>query len=225
MAPRKPERGPAPVRLRSGQGSRRASPAERILAAADKLFYLHGIRAVGVDAVAEEAGVSKRTLYNYYATKDDLIAAYLVGRFKHIAPSDAPAREQILAYFEHLEREFARPDFRGCAYVNAVSELSDPKHPAANIALKFKEQRRAWYRTLLERLGVAHPDALATQLQLLAEGALSANLVWGDPTLARAAREAAEVLIDSAIRHKAVTRVQRESKRRDKQPETALAAR
>lgn len=201
------------------------SPAERILAAADKLFYLHGIRAVGVDAVAEEAGVSKRTLYNHYPTKDDLIAAYLVGRFKHIAPSDAPAREQILGYFEHLEREFARSGFRGCAYVNAVCELSDPKHPAANIALKFKEQRRAWYRTLLERLDVANPDALATQLQLLAEGALSANLVWGDPSLARAAREAAAVLIDSAIRHKATTRTRRESKSREKQRETALAAR
>ena len=201
------------------------SPAERILAAADKLFYLHGIRAVGVDAVAEEAAVSKRTLYNHYPTKDDLIAAYLVGRFKHIAPSDVPAREQILGYFDHLEREFARPDFRGCAYVNAVSELSDPKHPAANIALKFKEQRRAWYRTLLERLGVADPDALARQLQLLAEGALSANLVWGDPTLARAAREAAAVLIDSAIRHKPPIRAQRESKPPAKPRETAAVAR
>jgi AcrR family transcriptional regulator len=189
------------------------SPAERVLAAADKLFYLHGIRAVGVDAVAEEAGVSKRTLYNHYPTKDDLIAAYLVGRFKHIAPSDAPPREQLLGYFEHLEREFARAGFRGCAYVNAVSELSDPKHPAANIALKFKEQRRAWYRTLLERLGIAYPDALATQLQLLAEGALSANLVWGDPRLARVAREAAEVLIDAAIRQKTSPRARRGKRR------------
>ena len=190
---------------------------ERILAAADKLFYLHGIRAVGVDAVAEEAGVSKRTLYNHYPTKDDLIAAYLVGRFKHIAPSDAPAREQILAYFERLEREFERSDFRGCAYVNAVCELSDPKHPAAAMALKFKEQRREWYRSLLERLGVASPDALARQLQLLAEGALSANLVWGDPTLARTAREAAAVLIDAAITSKPSTA------RRDKRREPALA--
>src|SRR5437763_14245449 len=218
MTSRKSELRPESVR-------RAGSPAERILAAADKLFYLHGIRAVGVDAVAEEAGVSKRTLYNHYPTKDDLIAAYLVGRFKHIAPSDAPAREQILGYFDRLEREFARPDFRGCAYVNAVCELSDPKHPAANIALKFKEQRRAWYRILLERLEVAKPGELATQLQLLAEGALSSNLVWGDPTLARAAREAAEVLIDSAIRHKTSQGTPRESKRREKQRESALSAR
>src|SRR5260221_10847292 len=104
------------------------SPAERILAAADKLFYQQGIRAVGVDAIVAEAGVSKRTLYNYYATKDDLIAAYLIGRFKHIAPSDAPPRQQILGYFDYLERAFARPDFRGFPYVNAVAELSDPKH-------------------------------------------------------------------------------------------------
>jgi AcrR family transcriptional regulator len=212
-ATRKGGRSAGPVRA-SG------SPAERILAAADRLFYLHGIRAIGVDAVAEEAGVSKRTLYNHYPTKDDLIAAYLVGRFKHIAPSDAPAREQILAYFENLERQFARPDFRGCAYVNAVCELSDPKHPAAGIARKFKEQRRAWYRTLLARLGVTDPDALATQLQLLAEGALSANLVWGDPSLARAAREAAAALIDAAVAAKPRTQ-----KRREKRREAIPAAR
>src|SRR6266852_9006312 len=103
-----------------------ATPAERILAAADKLFYRQGIRAVGVDAVAAEAAVSKRTLYNYYPTKDDLIAAYLTARFKHIEPSDAPAREQILGHFEYLERAFAKARFRGCPYINAVAELSDP---------------------------------------------------------------------------------------------------
>ena len=180
----------------------RASPAERILAAADRLFYHHGIRAIGVDAIAAEADVSKRTLYNYYASKDDLIAAYLVARFRHITPSDAPAREQILGYFDHLERVFASSDYRGCPYVNAVCELSDPKHPAAGIALQFKEQRRQWMRVLLQRLGANDPEALATQLQLLAEGAVSAALVRGDPApaLARAARAAAEVLIDASVK-------------------------
>src|SRR6266852_3289444 len=81
-----------------------SSPAERILAAADKLFYAQGIRAAGVDTVAAEAGVSKRTLYNHYPSKDALIAAYLTARFKHLAPSDAPAREQILGNFDRLER-------------------------------------------------------------------------------------------------------------------------
>ena len=171
---------------------------ERILAAADRLFYAKGIRAVGVDAVAAAAGVSKRTLYNHYPSKDALIAAYLQARFKHIAPSDAPAREQILGAFDRLERMFADGSFRGCPYVNAVTELGDPKHAAASIAVQFKEQRRLWFRALLERLGVKEPDVLATQLQLLSEGALSAALVRGDPALARTARAAAEVLLDAA---------------------------
>ena len=173
--------------------------AGRILAAADKLFYAQGIRAVGVDAVAAQARVSKRTLYNYYASKDALVAAYLTARFKQMAPSDAPARDQILGYFDYLQRMIADGSFRGCPYVNAVTEFGDPKHPATGIALQFKEQRRLWLRALLERLGVKDPDTLATQLQLLAEGVLSAALVRGDPSLARSARDAAETLLDAAL--------------------------
>jgi AcrR family transcriptional regulator len=173
------------------------SPAARVLAAADKLFYSQGIRAVGVDAVAAEAGVSKRTLYNHYPSKDDLIAAYLQGRFRHIAPSDAPARGQILGAFDYLERRFAEAGFRGCPYVNAVTEIGDPEHPAVSIAIQFKEQRRLWFRALLERLRTKNADALATQLQILFEGALAAMMVRGDPSLARAARNAAEVLLDA----------------------------
>src|SRR5882672_3478699 len=153
------------------------TPAERILAAADKLFYAQGIRTVGVDAVAAQARVSKRTLYNHYPSKDALIAAYLTARFKHIAPSDAPAREQILGAYDRLERLFADGSFRGCPYVNAVTELGDPRHAASKIAVQYKEQRRLWFRALLERLGVKDADGLATQLQILSEGALSAALV------------------------------------------------
>lgn len=175
-------------------------PAARILAAADKLFYRQGIRAVGVDALAAAAGVSKRTLYNHFPSKDALIAAYLTARFRHIAPSDAPAREQILGAFDRLERILADGSFRGCPYVNAVCELGDPAHPAAGIALQFKEERRLWYRALLERLGVKDAEGLATQLQILAEGAIAAALVRNDPALARSARAAAEVLLDAALR-------------------------
>src|SRR5260221_12352457 len=109
------------------------SPAERVLAAADKLFYAQGIRAVGVDTVSAEAGVSKRTLYNHYPSKDALIAAYLTARFRQLAPSDAPAREQILGNFDRLERPIGDRSVRGCPYVNAVTELGDPRHPASKI--------------------------------------------------------------------------------------------
>ena len=175
-----------------------SSPAERILAAADKLFYAQGIRAVGVDTVSAEAGVSKRTLYNHYPSKDALIAAYLTARFKQLAPSDAPAREQILGNFDRLERLIADGSFRGCPYVNAVTELGDARHPAAAIALQFKEQRRLWFRALLERLGAKDSEGLATQLQILFEGALASALVRRDPALARSARDAAEVLLAAA---------------------------
>jgi len=174
------------------------SPAERILAAAGKLFYSQGIGAVGVDAIAAEAGVSKRTLYNHYASKDALIGAYLTARITQIKPSDAPAAEQILGLFDRLERIFGRSDFRGCPYVNAVAEIGDPKHPAHAIAAQFKEQRRQWFRVLLERLQVADPEGLATQLMILAEGAFATALVRGDPAVARSARAAAETLLAAA---------------------------
>ena len=184
-----------------------SSSAERILAAADKLFYTQGIRAVGVDTVAAEAGVSKRTLYNHYPSKDALIAAYLTARFQHLAPSDKPAREQLLGAYDRLERIIADGSFRGCPYVNAVTEIGDPKHAAAGIAIQFKEQRRLWYRALLERLGVRDPDTLATQLQILFEGGLATALVRGDPAVARTARAAAEVLLDAAVARRPVRSV------------------
>lgn len=177
----------------------RPPPAERILAAADKLFYRRGIRAVGVDTVAAEAGVSKRTLYNHYPSKDALITAYLTSRFSLLPPSDKPAREQLLSAYDRVERMLADGSFRGCPYVNAVTELGDPRHPAAAIAAQFKEQRRLWYRGLLERLGARDADGLATQLQILFEGALSLALVRGDPAVARSAKAAAQTLIDAAL--------------------------
>ena len=178
------------------------TPAERILAAAGKLFYTRGIRAIGVDTVAAEAGVSKRTLYSHYPSKDALITAYLMARFTQVAPSDAPVREQILGAFDRLERILGDGSFRGCPYVNAVVEIGDPKHQAATIAVQFKEQRRLWFRGLLDRLGVRDPDKLATQLQLLNEGALATALVRGDPAVARVARAAAEALLGAAERRR-----------------------
>jgi len=175
-----------------------AAMVERIVKAADRLFYHQGIRAIGVDTVAAEAGISKRTLYNYFPSKDDLIVAYLSSRFRPIQPSDAAPAEQLLKRFDQLEAMFEARDYRGCPFVNAVAELGSPKHPINKIALAFKEQRRVWYRTLLEQLGVAEPDGLATQIMLLSEGAITAALVRGDPGMARAARDAVRTLLIAA---------------------------
>jgi AcrR family transcriptional regulator len=171
---------------------------ERILKTADRLFYRRGIRAVGVDTIAAEIGISKRTLYNYFPSKDALIVAYLSRRLQPTETSDLPPAEQVLGDFDRLERAFASAGFRGCAFVNAVAELGEPTHAANKLAIAYKEQRRTWFRRLLIRLDVPDPDGLATQLMLLVDGAIAAALVRGDPKMARAAREAARVLLIAA---------------------------
>ncbi|WP_343299342.1 TetR/AcrR family transcriptional regulator [Bradyrhizobium yuanmingense] len=171
---------------------------ERILQTADKLFYLQGIRAIGVDTIAAEVGISKRTLYNHFPSKDALIAAYLERRFVSARPSDKPPGEQILATFDSLERRFAAKDFRGCPFVNAVAELGPQDRAVKKIAIAFKESRRLWFRDRLTELGVADADALATQLVLLVDGSIAQDLVRDDPAMARAAKEAAKVLLRNA---------------------------
>ena len=171
---------------------------ERILETADRLFYLQGIRAIGVDTIAAEIGISKRTLYNHFPSKDELIAAYLARRFRQPPSSDKPPAEQILGTFDSLERRFASKDFRGCPFVNAVAELGAEDRAVKKIAIAFKESRRLWFRDLLMRLEVADPDHLATQLTLLVDGAIAQDLVRDDPSMARAAKEAARVLLANA---------------------------
>ena len=168
---------------------------EKILAAADELFNGQGIRAVGVDGIAAHAGISKRTLYNYYPSKDVLVMAYLTRRYYPVKPSDRPPLDQILHLFDWLERWFAGAEFRGCPFVNAVAELGSA---AAKIATDFKEQRRLWFRDMLQRLDAKDADALATQLSILVEGAIATALVRGDPTVARPAKAAAQVLLAAA---------------------------
>jgi AcrR family transcriptional regulator len=171
---------------------------ERILETADRLFYLQGIRAVGVDTIAAEIGISKRTLYNHFPSKDALIAAYLAGRFVQPRPSDKPPAEQILATFDSLERRFASKDFRGCPFVNAVAELGPEDKSVKKTAVAFKESRRLWFRDLLRQLDVTDPEGLATQLTLLVDGSIAQDLVRDDPAMARAAKEAARVLLVNA---------------------------
>src|SRR6476659_5391186 len=171
---------------------------ERILETADKLFYLQGIRAIGVDTIAAEIGISQRTLYNHFPSKDALIAAYLERRFVPQRPSDKPPAEQILGTFDSLERRFAAKDFRGCPFVNAVAELGSEDQSVRKIAVEFKESRRLWFRDLLVQMGVANAEALATQLAVLVDGSIAQDLVRNDPAMARAAKEAAMVLLKNA---------------------------
>ena len=177
---------------------------ERILLTTDRLFYEQGIRATGVDTVAGEVGISKRTLYDHFPSKDALIAAYLSRRLVEPETTDQPPRDQILNVFDRLERSLAKKRFRGCPFVNAVAELGEEVREANKLAVAFKEQRRLWFRDLLSRMGVDDADRLAMQLAVLLDGAIAAGLVRGDPAFVRAARDAAATLIDDRRRRRKV---------------------
>jgi AcrR family transcriptional regulator len=169
--------------------------AERIMQAADRLFYRKGIRAVGVDAVAAEAGISKRSLYDTFPSKDALIAAYLRQRRQKLPASNRPPAAQVLELFEQLHARFAEGDFRGCPFVNAVTELAEDCETARRIALDYKEERRRHIVSLVAAGGALEPEALASQIALLFEGAIASMLVRQDPAVAMQARGAAAVLL------------------------------
>ncbi|MEV6544568.1 TetR/AcrR family transcriptional regulator [Streptomyces sp. NPDC051665] len=151
----------------------------RIVAAAEELFYNRGITAVGVDLIAEHSGVTKRTLYNQFGSKDHLVAAYLTGRDQRwrsvvraaVDASDTPV-EAVTAPFEAL-RTWSETNTRGCAFINALAELPDPAHPAHHIAANQKLWLLNLFKELAATAGCSHPTTLATQLLVLHEGALA----------------------------------------------------
>ena len=183
-----------------GEGETEAAIRERILAGVDRLFYAQGIKSVGVDAIAAELGISKKTLYRHFPSKDDLVIAYLRGRFRPLPEaSTKPPAEQILANLEWIARSVSSArDFRGCAFVNALAELGSEESEARALAVAYKESRRLWYRELLSQLDVDDPDTLATQLALLVDGAYAAVLVHQNPAMMRPAIAAARILLKAA---------------------------
>jgi AcrR family transcriptional regulator len=188
----------------------------KILETIDRLFYRHGIRAVGVDTLVAELGISKKTLYRYFRSKSEMIEAYLRGRFRPFPEdSDKPPAEQILANFAWLERSLSsKKEYRGCAYLNALAELGEDERESRDLAVQFKESRRLWFRDLLSKLDIDDPDTLATQLSLLVDGAYSAMLTRKDPSSTRAAIAAARVLLKNAgvsLRYAAARNSPRES--------------
>jgi AcrR family transcriptional regulator len=188
----------AQVGVTSARTAANEAMRTRILETTDRLFYRQGIRAVGVDTVAAEIGISKRTLYNYFPSKDALVVAYLERRFAPIPASDRSPVEQILDAYDRVGKLFAADALRGCPFVNAVTELADPTHDAARIALAFKERRRLWFRDLLVALKAKDADSLAGQLAVLLDGAIVQMLVRNDAGMAAVARKAAETLMKAA---------------------------
>jgi AcrR family transcriptional regulator len=157
----------------------RIPPRARILTAAADLFYRHGIRAVGVEAIAEAAGTNKMTLYRHFASKDELVAEYLRQfanaadgcweRFAQAHPGDPLA--QLCAWLDEMARHLAEPNERGCALANAAIELPEKDHPARRVIEEYKKAQRTRLARLAEEASLSEPEMLADELHLLLEGA------------------------------------------------------
>jgi AcrR family transcriptional regulator len=191
----------------------RRSARERLLVAADHLFYAEGVHVVGVDRIAERAGVTKATLYNTFGSKDDLVRAYLEQHMlrrqdriaRILAANDSP-RKRILGIFAEVEDLLAGSAFRGCRFIMATAEAR-PGDTSEVVA----EQYRTWLRTVFTDLardaGAADAKQLGRRLLLLYDGAaVAARLDEDRRGAAAATRSAVEALVEAAVPTKRSTR-------------------
>jgi AcrR family transcriptional regulator len=184
----------------------RVSARERLMAAANELFYAEGVHTVGVDRIVEQAGVAKATLYTLFGSKDGLVRAYLTARHdrirermtRELAARYKTPREKLLGVFEVQALSFVEPGFRGCAFIGANAEAAD-----GSSIDEVTEDYRAWVHSLFLDLareaGATDPQRLGEQLVLLYDGA--GITAWMDqkPDTAQTSRSVAAVLIDAAI--------------------------
>lgn len=156
---------------------------QRLLDAADRLFYAHGINATGVDAVLAAAEVADMTFHRHFRGKDDLVAAYLEGRDirwrttleETISRAGGDARSQLLAFFDALGTWHSDPRFRGCAFANAAAELAGPDHPARAVVDAHKRSIRQRMSEIADRTPHTAPNLLVDQLLMLFEGATTTH--------------------------------------------------
>jgi AcrR family transcriptional regulator len=181
---------------------------KRLVDAATKLFYAEGIGRVSVDAVAEKAGLTKRTLYYHFKSKDDLIAAYLDGRdqpnIKQMAgwfeAAEGDVERKVEAIFINLARVAKNPKWKGCGFLRTAAELASmPGHPAVKAGSRHKKNFETWLTGELSGYGVDEPQTLAREIVLMMDGAFSIMLIHRDPDYVEAAGHAAATLVRARL--------------------------
>lgn len=181
------------------------SARERLLAAANELFYTEGVQSVGIERVLDRAGVAKASLYNLFGNKEGLVLAYL--QLRHDGTTDKlmaevnrhrDPRRRILALFDAQAQVFAQPGFRGCAFVSALAEAPLGGH-VAQAAAEFRSWVRNLLTTLTHEAGAADPIELARQLNIIYDGGITTAWMDHDPSIASSSRAAAQALLDAAL--------------------------
>ena len=180
---------------------------ERIIAAATKLFYSEGLRATSVDAVAEKAGITKKTLYYHFRTKDELIAAYLASRdqptlmyyARWFAESSGSSADKVRGLFASFGKAADTPSWRGCGFLRTIAELANtPGHPAIKAGAAHKKRFEAWLTDILARDDVRDAGRVARQIVILLDGAATVMLIHRDVAYVEAAGETAALLIEQS---------------------------
>ena len=180
----------------------------QIVAAADELFYSQGLHAVSVDAIAEKAGVTKKTFYYHFKSKDDLIGCYLdardrptVDRFKGWAGSEGGVADRMTEFFANFGRSTQRPQWKGCGFIRAAAELANmPGHPALTAARAHKARCEKWLWEMVAEEGHADAETIARALMVLIDGAVSQILIHRDASYATSAGLAARSLLSGGQR-------------------------
>ena len=183
------------------------SKREQIISEALKLFYKDGFNATGIDHIIKVAGVSKKTLYNHFKSKDELVLTTLRRRdelfrnnlMRETERLGKTAKEQLLTIFDVHGKWFKENTFSGCMFINAAAEFplhDDPKHI-------FSAEHKRLVREYIEKLAIQananDPELLSQQLNLLLEGAIVSAYVSGDVKAAELAKQMATVFVDQAI--------------------------
>jgi AcrR family transcriptional regulator len=197
-------------------GSRRPSPRERLLKAADELFYAEGVHSVGIDRVIARADVARASLYSTFGSKDELIRAYLEHRMEisqarlqaAVDAHDDP-RERLLSLFGVQAAVFARPGYQGCPFNRATAE-AQPGSAAYEVPRAYRGWLRDFFTELSAAAGAPDPDQLASQIHLLYDGAMLAASLDGNTGITTASRAAAEALLDAALASRASGRHRKE---------------
>jgi AcrR family transcriptional regulator len=186
------------------------SVRERILGTARELFYREGVRGVGVDTVVAQSGVAKTSLYRWFQSKDQLIAAVIEEEAKarwagwdRTAErcADLPPREKLRTHMAAIVKFVSSPKYRGCPFMNVSAELPDPQHPARLLSLEVTQELRRRLRKLVDAIeGVRDPEKLSDQLLLVIDGTLSTSSFLGPDGPQKYLIDAADALVDAQLK-------------------------
>jgi AcrR family transcriptional regulator len=188
-----------------------SSRRQDLIDTAIDLFNERGFHGVGIEAVIDKAKMSKKTLYTYFRSKEELILASL-RHYDGVFRNDFMARVEkasptpegrLLAVFDVAEAWFSQNNFFGCLFISAASEYPDLDSPIRQASYEFKKLMRLYMLSLCDQLDVISPQSLASELSLLFEGATVTAQISGEPQAAQVAKKAAKTLIDHALKHKA----------------------